>query len=234
MFTRRRAMFLGFFLVLSGSPRLAADSARVLAEWAFDREGDLEHRAPNGQLVDVKVTGGVLHCRATGSDPILELTRSSICRRRPGKRSRSGSVPTATAPRSSSGAIPAWESTEASVRPRRPGFGLSATASWRTYRLFPFWQAERKIVRLRFDVFDGAAFDIEDLRIVEFPMSAATPTASFDFAGSDQGWQAMNGAVLTTGPRGAIVTTCRASRFSWPPPERHAPRSRATSPCGCR
>ena len=219
-------MLLGFLPLISRSPGLAADQSRVLAQWAFDREGDLLHWTPNGQLVDVKAAGGVLHCRAVGSDPILEL--SSLL-----------DLPASP-----------WQVVEIRLRADRDGiaelfwsntnqgryggFGQDKTTrfqvvgdgQWHTYRLFPFWQAERKIVRLRFDVYDGATFDLDDLRIVELPMPAPAASATFDFAGSDCGWQALSGAVLEAGPLGASVTTA-PGRFlsSRPSREREGRRS---------
>ena len=74
--TRRLLSLLGFLLLLPASLGLAQETSRVLAHWDFDREGDLLNWSPNGQLTDVKVSGGTLHFRAAGSDPILSSPRS--------------------------------------------------------------------------------------------------------------------------------------------------------------
>jgi Glycosyltransferase WbsX len=215
---RRSAALLGFLLLLPGSPGLASESTRVLARWAFDREGDLLRWTPNGQLLDVKVTGGVLHCRAAGSDPILELDSlldlPASARQAVEIRLRADRHGTAEL---------FWSNTS---QGRYGGFSQDKTTRfqvigdgrWHTYRLFPFWQAERKVVRLRLDVYDGATFDLDDLRIIEYPAAAGSPTANFDFAGSDRGWQALNGATLTTGPKGASVTTVPDDSFLLGPP----------------
>ena len=53
-------------------------------------------------------------------------------------------------------------------------FNVAGNDQWHTYRLFPFWHPEGKIVRLRFDVYDGATFAVDFIRIA--PLSMPPPT----------------------------------------------------------
>ncbi|MGC8639810.1 MAG: glycoside hydrolase family 99-like domain-containing protein [Isosphaeraceae bacterium] len=212
------AVLLGWLLLNSGSPGIADEQSRVLAEWAFDRAGDLLHWSPGGQLVDVKVAGGVLHCRAAGSDPILELSSLLDLTASPWQ-----AVEIRLRADRDGMAELFWSNTN---QGRYGGFGQDKTTrfqvvgdnQWHTYRLFPFWQAERKIVRLRFDVYDGVTFDLDSFRIVELPMPAPATSATFDFAGSNRGWQALGGAVLQAGSRGASITAAPVDSFVLGPP----------------
>jgi hypothetical protein len=66
---------IGAVVLLLGRPTFGqvVESNRVLAEWTFNRPGDLLGWQPNPHLTNVVVTNGVLSCRAVGGDPILEL-----------------------------------------------------------------------------------------------------------------------------------------------------------------
>ena len=202
---RRTALLLGWTLLLSRSPVLASPPDRTLVQWNFDRERDLQHWVPNGQITDVKVTGDGLHFRATGGDPILEL--SSLL-----------DLP----------ATP-WQAIEVRLRASRDGtaelfwsntsqgrFGgfsqekttrlpIRGDSQWRTYRVLPFWHPEQRIVRLRFDVYDGTAFDIAFMRIVETVMPPPTAKADFKLSRGGHDWQAINGAIVSPGTDALIA-----------------------------
>ena len=182
---------------------LAAGPDRTLVEWRFDR--DLQGWAPNGDLAEVRVAGGALNCRAVGGDPILELgTRL---------------------------AVPAspWQVIEVRLRADRDGtaeffwsntsvgryggfeqakttrFQVVGDGRWHVYRLFPFWHREGKIVRLRFDLYDGTTFAVDSIRLLELAMPPAAAQPRFDFTRDRQGWQPVAGATLEPGAGGAAV-----------------------------
>ncbi|HWH72596.1 MAG TPA: hypothetical protein VNT26_24755, partial [Candidatus Sulfotelmatobacter sp.] len=163
-------------LCLFSPPAIAAD--RTLAEWTFNQNGDLQGWAPSQQLEGVVVTNGVLTCKATGSDPILLF---------------SGPLELKTSP---------WQAIEIRLKADREGtadffwsnttegryggfseqkrtsFAVAGDNQWHTYRIFPFWHPEGKIVRLRFDPYDQATYAIDFIRILEvaMPPLASRPT----------------------------------------------------------
>ncbi|MCC6727880.1 MAG: glycoside hydrolase family 99-like domain-containing protein [Chthonomonadales bacterium] len=146
---------------------LPASADRTLLEWRFDRPDALRDWRPNGEIREISVTGGALQFRCEGSDPILDYARPFAVEASP------------------------WQAIEVRMKADRPGMveifwsgttegpdgGLSqdkvarisalGDAQWHTYRVLPFWQKERRIVRLRFDPYDGARFALASLRVVE-------------------------------------------------------------------
>jgi len=53
--------------------RIGGKWMKVVAEWNFDKAGDLQGWQPNAQITDIKVANGVLSFRTVGDDPILYL-----------------------------------------------------------------------------------------------------------------------------------------------------------------
>lgn len=162
---------------------------RVLAEWTYDRPGDLQGWQPNADLTNVVVTNGVLQCSAVGGDPILELRPLLESAASPWdvveirlKADRDGMAELF------------WSNTSTGryggfAQERSTRFNVSGDGQWRTYRLLPGWHPERKIVRLRFDVYEAARFELDFLRVVKLATPAATANADFDFNKGAEGWQ---------------------------------------------
>jgi uncharacterized repeat protein (TIGR01451 family) len=215
---RCTAGFLGCILLLTQSSGPAAEPPRVLKEWTFDRDGDLQGWVPNGHFADVKVAGGILAGRGAGSDPILELRVMLELPASPWqvieirlRADRDGAVEFF------------WSNTS---QGRYGGFSQEKTTrfnvlgdrQWRTYRLMPFWHAEGRIVRLRFDVFDGAKFDVDFIRIAELATPPPALHADFDFTKGAQGWQPVNGTTLGFNARGASLEMPAAESFLLGPP----------------
>ena len=184
---------LTLFLCLSGtlfSP--AAD--RILAEWTFDRPGDLEGWLPNAHLSDVAVTNGVLSCRAVGADPILEYRPLLDLKTTPWQ-----AVDVRRKADHDGVAELFWSNTSAGryggfAQEKTTRFNVRGDNQWQAYRLLPFWHLEGRIVRLRFDVFDGARFELDSLRIIELEMPPAVARADFDFGKGAEGWQWVSGS----------------------------------------
>jgi hypothetical protein len=188
---------LSALMVLGGLCRSPAAEV-VLAEWGFDRDGDLQGWQPNAHLADVQVAGGALTCRGAGADPILELK------------------PLIDVPAT------AWQAIEIRLKADRDGiaeffwsnttqtryggfaqeksthFSVAGDGQWHTYRLFPFWPPEGRIIRLRFDPYDGAQFALDWLRIVQLAVPPLAEPAEFDFTQGAHGWQGLSGAAVTT------------------------------------
>ncbi|MCC6446050.1 MAG: glycoside hydrolase family 99-like domain-containing protein [Armatimonadetes bacterium] len=183
--------FLIPVLLLCGltAPAACGQNDKTLIEWRFDRQKSLLGWRPNAMVSDVGIRQGALHVRATDWDPFL------------------------TGPRFEIRASP-WQYIEVSLRATRSGqaefFWTNTTETefqgfstgketmldvvgggkYRTYRIHPFWQGEGKIILLRFDLYDRAAFDIRWIRIREIALTASD-RAAFEFDQSPEGWQAM-------------------------------------------
>ncbi len=167
----------------------AAGREKPLEAWEFDRPGDLQGWQPNADLTEVVVTNGTLSCRAVGADPILELR-----------------------PHLNLAATP-WQVVEIRLKADRDGmselfwsntstgryggfaqekttrFNVTGDQRWHTYRLLPGWQAEGRIVRLRFDVYYGARFELDFLRVLELAMPPVTTHTHFNLSQGMAGWQ---------------------------------------------
>ncbi|HEY5914311.1 MAG TPA: hypothetical protein VJA21_27290, partial [Verrucomicrobiae bacterium] len=162
---------------------------KTLAGWEFTRPDDLQGWQPNGHLAGVVVTNGALCCRAVGSDPILEYQPLLDLPATPWQaveiRLRADSDGTAELfwSGASTGRYGGF-SQEKTTR-----FNVRGDNQWHTYRLLPFWHKEGRIVRLRFDVYDGARFGLGAIRVVDVASSPATERTDFDFGQSLEGWQ---------------------------------------------
>ncbi|MCL5096343.1 MAG: hypothetical protein M1608_02160, partial [Candidatus Omnitrophica bacterium] len=75
-------------------------------------------------------------------------------------------------------------------------FNVTGDDEWHVYRVMPFWQREGRIIRLRFDVFDGASFEIDYIRIVQLDTPPRVERPVFNFAKGTDGWQSVGGAVV--------------------------------------
>jgi len=164
-------------------------TAELLAEWTFDEPGDLQGWQPNGHLTEVAVTNGNLTCRAIGSDPILELRPLldfvASAFQLVEIRLRADQDGTAEL---------FWSNTSTGryggfSQDRSTRFNVVGDEQWHTYRLLPCWQTEGRIMRLRFDVYDGARFDLDFLRVVNLPKPDTTTRTDFDFSKTLAGWQ---------------------------------------------
>jgi uncharacterized repeat protein (TIGR01451 family) len=206
---------------------LAADPApaptapgKTLVEWTFDRPGDLQGWQPNADLKDVTVTNGVLSARAVGSDPILVLNAPLAWPASPWqgievrlKADRDGECEVfwSNTPQGRFGGFTQEKTTRFNVR---------GDGQWRTYRVLPFWHPEGQIVRLRLDVYDGATFALDSLRLLELAMPAAVTNANFDFAQGAQAWRPIGPGSLTPGPNGLQASFQGAEDFLLAPPVR--------------
>jgi len=215
--------FVLLFLLFFALTACATDSPaapRIRAEWNFDAAGDFEGWRPNADLAEVVVTNGLLVCRAVGADPILELA--------------------------SPFALPAspWQYLEVRLRASHDGtaewfwsntaqgryggfsqekssrFQIRGDGTWHTWRVYPFWHPEREIVRLRFDLFDGAEFAVDAIRVGELDQPTPAAAPEFAFTGSAERWQAVGECSAEPSPTGLVVRRTGADGFVLGPPVR--------------
>ena len=175
------------FLLLAVSSCLAAE--KPLAEWTFDRPGDAGGWQPNSHLTNVVVANGVLACRAVGDDPILTLgpllnfkasSRQVVQIRLKADRDGTAELYWSNTSTGRLGGFSAEKVTR---------FKVAGDGQWHTYGLLPGWHGEGRIVRLRFDVYDGARFELDSIRVLGLETSSATSIPDFDFGRSGNGWQ---------------------------------------------
>jgi len=174
------SVVLSFMLAILLSPKvshIAPQSERVLAQWQFERDGDLQGWQPNSQVKDVKVANGILSFRTEGDDPILELKAPFEIPASPWqvieirlKADMDGIAEFFW----SNTTEPPYGGFRAQ---KRTQFQVIGDGKWRTYRILPFWHPEGKIIRLRFDPFGGANFEVEFIRIVELETGRGTRDA---------------------------------------------------------
>ncbi len=191
-----------------------------LAHWTFDRPGDLQGWQPNGDLSNVVVTNGALSCRAVGPDPILELRPLLNLPASPWqaveirlKADRDGTAELF------------WSNTSAGryggfTQEKTTRFNVRGDGAWHTYALLPFWHREGRIVRLRFDVYDGARFEIASLRVLDLVAKPTREAAAFDFKRGADGWQwftPVSDRWLGGAPTGGRVTACGHGLLLSPP-----------------
>lgn len=220
--SRSARAILSWLLLIVAAGGLAAAPAgeRTVREWTFNQPGNLEGWRPNGDLADVAVSTGALHCRAAGSDPIVELTAPLDFPASPWQflevRLRATADGTAEWFWSNTGEGRYGGFSQA----KTTRFQIRGDGEWHTWRVFPFWHSEGHIVRLRFDLYDGAQFDLDSLRVGELDAPPAVPAANFTFTNSAQGWTAAGDASLANRPDGLAMNLEDSEAFLLAPPVR--------------
>ncbi len=190
-------MLLAFIVLTAGTaPWAGGTEVRRLLSWEFDQAGGLEGWLPNAHLTDVQVRDAALSCTGIGSDPFLTSPVFEIPAR-PWQY-----IEVRMKSDEGGDAEFFWSNTlQGKYGGFSPGketrFHVRGDNEWHTYHVFPFWHAERKIVRVRFDLFTPGHFVIDSIRVVDLQPVAAPATAlSWDFreARDALGWWALGHA----------------------------------------
>jgi len=182
---------VGAALAPLGQP---APQETTLLDWTFDQPADLQGWTPNGMLADVKVADGCLTGRITDWDPFLFSPTFDIA---PSPWQR---IEVRMKCTKGGGCEFFWANGEKTqYEGFAPGketpFEVIGDDQFHTYLIRPFWHAEKKIVRLRFDLMrDEGEFAVDWIRVVDpgAPPLRAEPV--WDFADGDAGgWEAAEG-----------------------------------------
>ncbi len=206
-------------LCLAFGTSLFGDSVnRTLAEWSFDQENNLKGWAVNGDTTNATVRDGALSCRTTGDDPILELQTPFEFAASPRQ-----IIEVRLKADHSGMAEFYWSNTNQGkyggfTGEKRTDFQVVGDGQWHLYRLFPFWQTEGKIIRLRFDLFGSSQFSIQYIRIAELPATTPAETPVFDFTGGMANWMAIGSVAVSNTPGGLNVTAESSNDFLLGPP----------------
>ena len=161
---------------------------KTLIEWRFDKADDFRGWQKGGQVADAAVRNGALHGRATGSDPILFSPMFEI-----------GAAPAQYVEfcvRSTAPAMAELYWTETLEGPyggfspeKHRLFHTQGDGEFRVYRIWPFWHAAKKIIRLRFDPPNAGEFDIQWIRVVEQQAAPSSPTKAWNRDDIRSQWQ---------------------------------------------
>jgi len=180
--------------VLSGCLTLACGAERVDMAWTFAKAGDLLGWLPNGHITEQSVANGAIRGYCTGSDPFLHSPIFDI----PASPDQSVEI-TMTSDKAGSGQL-FWTNTtegqyEGFSQDRSVSFPIPEADTPQVVRIRPYWQAAKKIIRIRIDLGGGEHFAISQIRVVGRETGAVT---------TDRAWQFQTGAGAWT-PEGLTV-----------------------------
>jgi len=173
----------------------AAGGAKTVIEWKFD--ADLCEWQPNAHLADVAVKDGVVHGKAVDHDPILlgpvfeipaAVEQYVEIRMRADRDARAQLFWTET----TQGKFRGFSEKKTEV------FSVKGDGEFHTYRIFPFWQGLKKIIRLRLDPPSTGEFDLDYIRICSLPEFQSSAEKRWDFTkGGTRGWQCLQDVTVT-------------------------------------
>ncbi|MBX7256329.1 MAG: glycoside hydrolase family 99-like domain-containing protein [Candidatus Hydrogenedentes bacterium] len=153
-------------------------AASIVPSWSFDRAEDVAAWVANADLKNVTVKDGVVGADAAGSDPFFSCDGLSF-------EATPYQTVTFTMKASESGTCYLfWTGTT-----EGPNGGLSelkktpveivGDSQWHEITIMPCWHVEGAIRRLRFDVFDGAHFELKSIRIEDKSAGVAPQTSGY-------------------------------------------------------
>ncbi|RPJ32059.1 MAG: hypothetical protein EHM35_11860, partial [Planctomycetaceae bacterium] len=155
----------------------------------FDSEQDVQVWRPNAHLANVTTTNGVVRARAVDSDPFL-LCRDVTVNATPHqyvvirmKASRPG-----IAELFWSGRLEGQYGGLTEAKKLR--FSVQGESRWQEIVLFPFWHMEGTIRQFRLDLYEGADFEIDWIRVSQWGGGKIeSSTGSWSFDGDASKWQ---------------------------------------------
>ena len=201
----------------------ALPAEEVLRSWEFETAGDLEGWVANAHLRGSKVSGGCLWTTVTGSDPIL--AQDALGTPLPARPTQA--IEVRLFARASGHAEFFWTNT---TQTQYGGFlpgkqtSFAIQPGWHTYRVRPFWQAEGKIIKLRFDLpgtsdgsREGQTYQIDFIRILELGSSGEAQRADWAFGEGGGGWR-IEGDGMWRADRGGLAADLKpGARLEAPP-----------------
>jgi len=146
-------------------------SGQPLVQWDFSKPEAVHAWRANGDVADVHPSASDLQFRGAGPDPILECVEPFEIEATPWQ-----AIEITMSADHDGTAEFFWSNTTHSkyggfFPEKHTTFAVRGDGTLRTYRVFPFWQKEGRIIRLRFDPYDGAAFHLHSIRIVSVPVT---------------------------------------------------------------
>lgn len=190
------------------------NGAQTVIEWRFDSPDILRAWHANSQVSEVRFEQGAMHFRTTGSDPILvylpPLDLPALPNQAIEIELRASAPGTAEL---------FWSNTTESpyggfLPEKRTDFSVRGDGNWHTYPVFPFWQKEGRIVRLRFAPPAMSECALRAIRVVQVAhVSASLGRRMFLFHNRTDGWQAWRGVMVQPSPRGVHLRLLEPDGF---------------------
>ncbi|NMC21888.1 MAG: hypothetical protein GYA33_15890, partial [Thermogutta sp.] len=165
----------------------AAQADQNLLEWRFDRPGELQGWAGGGHVRDLQARGGVLEGETVGDDPILlspvfEIPAAPLQYVEFRMKTAGGGAGQLFWTETSEGRFGGF-SEEKACR-----FDAFSDGEFHVYRVYPFWHAAKKIIRLRLDPPAAGRFAVEWIRVAEQPLPSTSQRTSWRFPAHAQDW----------------------------------------------
>lgn len=166
-----------------------AQHSAVGFEWRFDLGLDAQPWRPNAHLADVTTASGVWSARAIDHDPFLSC-RDTAIDAGPGQYV----IVRMRASRAGIGEL-FWSGRLEGrygglTEEKKLRFSVEGGDRWQEIVLLPFWHTEGVIRQLRLDLYDGARFEIDWIRIMERqPDQPGTDLYTWDLGGDLDGWR---------------------------------------------
>ena len=182
---------------------------RVEIAWRFDSADVLKEWRANADVSVVGMEDGAMVFRTTGSDPILEYLPLLNLPALPHQ-----AVEIEMKADISGVAELFWSNTTQSpyggfAPEKRTEFGVRGDGQWHTYRVFPFWQKERRIIRLRFDPYGIGEFHLRAIRVIRLEgVNQREGQTKFLFRGGQVDWLPWHGVemqAMSNGTRWRLV-----------------------------
>lgn len=187
---------------LSVAILIGCTGAADVVRWTFDTEADAKAWVANGHLKNVVVKDGVVRADAVDRDPFFTckgiefqatpwqyvLLRMKASRPGQGQLFWSGET---------TGQYDSFSPQKVT------SFQVRGTGQWEQIAVFPFWQTEGTIRQLRLDVYEGAHFEVDAIRVLSWgdAKPPITDVYSWPFKGDTSAWQASPGGDILLAPR---------------------------------
>lgn len=172
-----------------------------LPAWEFNDSADLGAWRPNGQLANVALKDGVVSADAVDWDPFFVYhgpefaaspTQYVLFRVKANKPGECALFWSGTFEGANGGL----------TEDKKASFSLKGDGSWEDVIAVPFWQAEKTIRNLRFDVYDATHFDVDCIRILDWAEGAQPVSDKLSWTADELAgwWHAPNGLDAYSGP----------------------------------
>ncbi len=202
-----RTLLVAMLLALSS---VAVAQTETLKNWEFNTDGQKEGWVGANHLKDVTVKDGMYRAKASGNDPFIVLEKIDI----PAGKSYVFEFRLKT---NFSGSAELYyaNTTEGPYGGFLPKKNVAWTAigdgKFHTYRIFPNWAADKKIVKLRLDFpnlpqgdADNVSYELDWIRIVDLNFAKAPAVKpNWNFTGNTTAngdWVLMEDGVIETKP----------------------------------
>lgn len=193
-------------LLSSASIRSLADipsagelSGKIVQEWKFDRDGDFLGWKPNTEIRGPAVKGGVLKGTACGSDPIFtgpvfEIPAATLQWVEIEIRCTAAAHAELYWTETLEGRFGGFSSTKHHL------LNVLGDGQNHVYRVWPFWQGAKKIIRLRFDPPDAGDFEVRSIRILQAASTTAASEKAWTAAEMRKAWHVVHQGLDATQP----------------------------------